>query len=343
MASLRKRTYKSGTTVWVIEYSNGRKNLRKTLGPIDKRTAQQIFHQFCGKLAKQKLGFNEIQKIALKDFQAKMLAAIKAEKAARTFERDSQVMANFVSYFGNVFLDSLVINELEEYRLHRLKSVSPATVNLEFRHLKAIFNRAIRKNYIMVNLFERIKPLREPESDLPRFLELDEIEIVREAFKGDDFESLVEFYLLTGARLREPLSLTWDDVDLKRKYIVIRSEYTKGRKHRIVSFEDDEALETLICRLPTRDDNRLFGPKDNRPQWKKRWISRKTSRTLTRCGFPWASCHTFRHTYISHLVMAGVPLFTVQQLVGHSDYKTTLRYAHLAPGHKSEMSRKRPY
>lgn len=34
--------------------------------------------------------------------------------------------------------------------------------------------------------------------------------------------------------------------------------------------------------------------------------------------------------------MAGVPLNTVRDLLGHTDLNTTLRYAHLAPDHKSE-------
>ena len=41
--------------------------------------------------------------------------------------------------------------------------------------------------------------------------------------------------------------------------------------------------------------------------------------------------HTLRHTFASHLAINGIPIFTIQKLMNHSDIKMTMRYAKLAP------------
>ena len=344
MASLRKRKYKSGKIVWVIEYYEGKVHRRKTIGECDKRTAENIFHHFIVSKEKEKFGVKEIKKITLKDLHNTYFEyATDNVKAKRTVEREKQVFNPFLEFFNDILITEITVENLQKYFNHRLEKVRPATVKLEYRHLKTIFNWAITHNFIRINILNKIKFKRTPESELPCFFEIHEIELIRKTFKGDPFEKLIEFYLLTGARLKEALVLTWENIDFNRKLITIPSIKTKSKKHRIISFKNDKILKQLLLLLPKRKDNLLFGPDNDHEQWGPWWTSSRISKKLTGIGFSWASCHTFRHTYISHLVMEGVPLPTVQKIIGHGSFTTTLKYAHLAPNHAEEMTSKRPY
>lgn len=60
------------------------------------------------------------------------------------------------------------------------------------------------------------------------------------------------------------------------------------------------------------------------------------SRALRKAGIKDFRFHDFRHTFVSHLVMQGVDLKTIQELLRHKTFSMTLRYSHLSPSHKKE-------
>jgi integrase len=56
---------------------------------------------------------------------------------------------------------------------------------------------------------------------------------------------------------------------------------------------------------------------------------------LCRVGIKDFQFHDLRHMFANHLIMAGVDIITVKELLGHKSLTMTLRYAHLAPSHKT--------
>jgi integrase len=73
------------------------------------------------------------------------------------------------------------------------------------------------------------------------------------------------------------------------------------------------------------------------PVDRRRWFERVVKLAGLASKFRY---HDLRHTFCSRLAAAKVPLLQIQQLAGHSDFKTTLRYAHLSPDHQRKAVEK---
>jgi integrase len=67
-------------------------------------------------------------------------------------------------------------------------------------------------------------------------------------------------------------------------------------------------------------------------------LRRRYKATLKRAGLRAIRFHDLRHTFGTHCAGAGVPLRTLQEWMGHRDFKTTLIYADYAPSaHEAEL------
>ena len=145
---------------------------------------------------------------------------------------------------------------------------------------------------------------------------------------GGRSKPIVTVALHTGMRRGEILNLRWEQIDLQHYFILL--DKTKNGTRREIPI--NSTLEELFKNLPRGFESKyVFVNKDGKPY---RDIKRSFHAALKRAGICDFRFHDCRHTTASHLVMAGIDLTTVKELLGHKDIKMTLRYAHLAPGHK---------
>ena len=262
------------------------------------------------------------------EFADNALAYAQKHKANPT--DDEQKIRLLVMEFGERAASSLTQQELEAFLESR--KTSPATFNRYRATLSMIFREAIRNGWTERNPARLIKAKKENNARI-RFLSDEEEKSLREIL-AEDYQNryLNEFEvaLHTGMRLSELFSLEWAQTDLKAKRIHLLK--TKNGSDRAIPLNSVAMAALERQRQVSGQGERVFVTDDGKPYIRKpirRWFEETVSKAKIR-DFTW---HCLRHTFCSRLVMAGVPLKTVQELMGHKTIQMTARYAHLSPGH----------
>jgi integrase len=207
-------------------------------------------------------------------------------------------------------------------KVKRLTQVKSTSVNLEFRHLKAAFETAVKWAYLSKNPFRGIKQVKVKGKNLPKYLTKEQVAVLLATIPEGEFKNLISFYLYTGCRRQEVLNLGWDDIDLEARRLTIR--VTKSGESRAIPISTK--LLEVISKME-RNGSKLF----SMSPWYVTHLFKRYLKTANIQGSDSLKLHSLRHTFASHLVMSGVDLYTVAKLLGHSSVAVTQMYAHLAP------------
>jgi integrase len=223
---------------------------------------------------------------------------------------------------------------IEKHRKRRKdEGAAETTINRDLATLKAALNRAVDWGLISENPIKPVKQIKTDRTGVIRFLSPDEEGRLMAVLdkRHDHLRPMVLVSLHTGLRWGELVGLTWDDVDMTQKRLTVRGSGAKSKQTRHIPL-NKIALEALAeWRQGKAKAGLVFpgkvGVMDN--------VNKAWSRALAEAEITDFRWHDLRHSFASKLVMAGVDLNTVRELMGHSDIKMTLRYAHLAPEHKA--------
>jgi site-specific recombinase XerD len=96
----------------------------------------------------------------------------------------------------------------------------------------------------------------------------------------------------------------------------------------------DRVVEILTERHRKRTNKYLF---TNKQGLARKTLTHVIQRAFRRAGLEGCSAHTLRHTHATRLIQNGLNIYEVKEILGHSDIKTTMRYAHIE---QAQVSRK---
>lgn len=161
---------------------------------------------------------------------------------------------------------------------------------------------------------------------MERYLSVDEAERLYGAVcKSENtmLQYIVPMLILTGARKREVLDAKWEDFDLGRRSW--RIPISKSGKARHVPLSDG-ALNVLAS-MPRKVEWAFANPETGKP-YVSIFYAWNTARKSA--GLSNVRMHDLRHSFASLLINSGRTLYEVQHIFGHTQVKTTQRYAHLS-------------
>lgn len=208
-------------------------------------------------------------------------------------------------------------------RSDRVKAVTPRTVNLELAYFRAMFNELKRLgDWNAPNPLENVREFKIDEAELA-WLTVEEVKQLLaecEKSKAEDLVTIVKICLATGARWGEAESLTGKQIS-PGKITYIK---TKGKKNRAVPISDE--LYEILPKL-----------RSSKPVFTGCYSAFRGAIKRSGIDLPDGQLsHVLRHTFASHFMMRGGNILVLQRILGHTDIKVTMRYAHFAPDHLFE-------
>lgn len=364
----QKGIYKRGGIYWLCYAGPDGRIRRESTGSRSIRDAETKLTQRKSEVleGRDPLAARRIKNHAFKEFQEHYLKWCEKQ---RSYPSKKKYMKHLVEEFGNVPLKAFNTRLVEEWQSRRLQKNKPSTVNRHLAVLKHSLKKAFEWEMVpeeVVAKVRRVKLVPEHNRRL-RYLSHAECEALiktcQENRRLNHLKPILITALNTGMRKEEILSLRWGaHVDLKHGFILL--DKTKNGERREIPINQTlrEALRAIERRLDCsfvfadgcgrrfKDVRNAFTTVLKNIEVEKcpgcnHERTRTDGRTPGKCpqcgdnirrvkGIKDFRFHDLRHTFASHLVMAGVDITTVKELLGHKTLTMTLRYAHLAPAHK---------
>lgn len=233
--------------------------------------------------------------------------------------------------------DALIL--LESEGTAKRKNPAPATIVRYLASLSHLFTIAWREwEWVSEN---PVKKIKKPSvfNERHRYLSLDEKERLLSETKKSKcpvLHLIVVLALSTGMRLGEILNLTFRDVNLNEGFIHLKKSKNgkprfiplKGYAFRLIAGymeqQPNHQQDALVLASPTNPNK----PYDIRTAWRT---------ALKRANIENFRLHDLRHTTASYHRMNGKGLDDIGLLLGHTDTRSTSRYAHVSNEYKSQM------
>lgn len=284
---------------------------------------------------------------AFLDLVNKRLDYVKAYNSKSHYVDHFYMARRWVKHWKRYNSSEITPDMIQDFLYKRVKQISAYAANRDLRTLRAMFNFGMHPSRGLVNKNPTQGIAFFPVEKRIKYVPPKE-DVIRVILAADpDTQDYLWAIVLTMARMSEINSLTWQDVDLKQRYVVL---YTRKKRGGHLTPRKVPMPQRLFDMLTRRYENR-----DKRKPWvfwhrywdkrEKSWIDkpyRDRSQIMKylckKVDVDYFRFHALRHFGASILDQANVPLGSIQRILGHESRTTTEIYLHsIGDGEKSAM------
>jgi site-specific recombinase XerD len=233
--------------------------------------------------------------------------------------------AQLLQVLKNKKVDELDAERLRSYFLYctnQLK-LSENTLHSRMNAVKFYFEQVLRREKLFFEIPRPKKP-----SILPKVINAQDIKRLFEVTTNLKHNTMLKLCYGMGLRVSEIVGLKITDIDSKNMQVFI--ERAKGKKDRYANLPDSILVQLRAYYLEYKPKNYLFEGQYGE-QYSIRSAQQVFSNALQKAKInKKTGIHGLRHSFATHLLEAGTDISFIQELLGHNDLKTTLRYTHVS-------------
>ena len=225
-----------------------------------------------------------------------------------------------------VCVDTLDAERLRSYFLYCINTLklSENTIHSRMNAVKFYYEQVLRRERLFIDIPRPKKPIL-----LPNVLALSQVEQLFGQLENLKHKTMLFLAYSAGLRVSEVVNLKIGDINSARMVITIRG--AKGKKDRTVALSEG-ILGLLRKYYPVyKPADWLFEGQYGNCPYSTRSLQQIFHRAKDAANIKQpVTFHSLRHSYATHLHESGTDIKLIQELLGHNDIQTTLRYTHVS-------------
>ena len=269
----------------------------------------------------------------------------KRRKASSVHRLKKECRLYIKPFFENKFIQDIQRRDVVRFHDFLLDKLSVTTSKNIHSYLSAIFNFALKMEYVNNNVAREVGNIQVSENKKFDYWTLDEFKEFLKVVDNFKYQTLFMCLFYSGARIGELLGLTWKDIDFDNNMIDINKTASEGKvtspktksSIRIIKMPNHtmNLLRQLKLQTNPKDDYFIFG--EFYDPLARTSVQDYYNRLFDKTKVKRIRVHDFRHSHASYLINNGYDIQMVSKRLGHAKVSTTYDiYAHLYPNKEDE-------